>query len=234
MAETLGRIQTNLPVGSRAQRLLSSAKVHSPLRPLWAKHTIVIDWLRTNLTRPGTELASSRYALQRLRRLLHVPPARPESRSVLLISRAGDQLSGERSRILLNEDELVLSLRAVAADHGLRFDRFRASEETFEQTVAKFAAAKVIIGVHGAGLSNMLFSPVDCAVVELAMATPRHRDYMHLSQALDLNYWVGDVFVGNSLEKPVTANVSRVSATVAMALAVEPTRGESHSGAGGA
>jgi hypothetical protein len=49
--------------------------------------------------------------------------------------------------------------------------------------------SKVIIGVHGAGLSNILWARPDTIVIELLPITSGTLIYWHMSEALGLQYW---------------------------------------------
>ncbi|KAF4752628.1 hypothetical protein FOZ62_019502, partial [Perkinsus olseni] len=48
--------------------------------------------------------------------------------------------------------------------------------------------AAVVVGVHGAGLSNILFCKEGAAVVELGFANPLVWHYMYIAKALELRY----------------------------------------------
>jgi capsular polysaccharide biosynthesis protein len=41
-----------------------------------------------------------------------------------------------------------------------------------------FGRAAVVVGVHGAALTNILFARPGTAVVEIVLDTTRHRDFM--------------------------------------------------------
>lgn len=53
-----------------------------------------------------------------------------------------------------------------------------------------FSMANIIIGAHGAGLANIIFSSPSAAIIEIALETPRHRDYMHLTAAQGNSYYI--------------------------------------------
>lgn len=74
----------------------------------------------------------------------------------LYISR---RLAGRRR--VLNEEEVT----RVLAAHGV--ETVCLEEHTFAQQVQLCAEAELIIGMHGAGLANVVFQPVDGRVIEL-------------------------------------------------------------------
>jgi hypothetical protein len=55
-------------------------------------------------------------------------------------------------------------------------------------TIRLFASAAVIVGVHGAGLSHILFAQEHTQVVEIALPEPHAHYFQHLSAALGLGY----------------------------------------------
>ena len=65
-------------------------------------------------------------------------------------------------RVLLNEPELLkqLSIRG--------FKSLELSTFSFDEQVDLFAHAEAVVGVHGAGLSNLVFAPAGCLVIEIA------------------------------------------------------------------
>merc|ERR1712086_974009 len=53
-------------------------------------------------------------------------------------------------------------------------------------TVAAFAKARAVVGVHGGALANILFCPSDAVVFEIGFSTPFAGHYRHLAAALGL------------------------------------------------
>jgi hypothetical protein len=70
------------------------------------------------------------------------------------------------------------------------FDAVRTEEMTFAEQVALASRTEILVGVHGAGLTNMLFMPEGAHVVELA--NPRYPSpaFYALAAALGLRYWL--------------------------------------------
>ena len=81
-------------------------------------------------------------------------------------------------RRVLNEDELY---DAVAP---LGFERIVPGEMTAAQQIAEFSSARVILAAHGAGLTNMIFTPPGAAIVELTSTAIEH---MNLFRKLALS-----------------------------------------------
>ena len=76
----------------------------------------------------------------------------------LYISR-GDNTN---QRVLVNESKLLNRL----VSRGFR--SIELSKLSFDEQVDLFAHAEAVIGVHGAGLSNLVFAPAGCHVIEIA------------------------------------------------------------------
>ncbi|HEX2825413.1 MAG TPA: glycosyltransferase family 61 protein [Burkholderiales bacterium] len=86
-----------------------------------------------------------------------------------------------RMRRLVNEDALVEALARIgftAVDPGAL---------GFEEQVATFADARVIVGVHGAALTNVLFAPRGATFVEL-YTTVHQPFYAELAAAKGMRY----------------------------------------------
>jgi capsular polysaccharide biosynthesis protein len=60
---------------------------------------------------------------------------------------------------------------------------------SFLDTINLFSKAKIIIAPHGAGLTNMMFSPTGCNIIELMPYSDPNECYYHLSSMLDHNYY---------------------------------------------
>jgi capsular polysaccharide biosynthesis protein len=109
---------------------------------------------------------------------LHVPTIRPigeaieflrnifvelrnhptQTRSRLFISRADAHPQRVRIR---DEDKVYEALR------GEGFSRIVLSSLSFEEQVAIFANAEIVVAAHGAALTNMIFAPADCRLIEI-------------------------------------------------------------------
>ena len=80
-------------------------------------------------------------------------------------SAAGERIYISRrdaaTRRVVNEDEVVDFLKSQG------FEVVVAGKLPLSRQIAAFANAKVIVGPHGAGLSNMVFAPPGAKVIEL-------------------------------------------------------------------
>jgi capsular polysaccharide biosynthesis protein len=92
--------------------------------------------------------------------------------------------SGAAYRRIANEGDLV----PVLERHGVE----RVSMETFpfSEQVKLLGSADVLVGNHGAGLTNMLWMPPGARVLELRRGGDRENNcYFSLASALDLEYF---------------------------------------------
>lgn len=64
-------------------------------------------------------------------------------------------------RRILNEDEIFELFKAKG------FERYETSKMSVEEQIALFAQAEVVVGEHGAGLTNIMFCQQDTKVIEL-------------------------------------------------------------------
>lgn len=111
----------------------------------------------------------------------------------VLLSAYGESDQGEKiyisrchaaKRRIVNEDEVIRVLS------GFGFQTIYAENLSFAQQVQICSRARCIVSNHGAGLTNMLFTPEAGSVLEL-----RHREdrinncYFTLSSALNLKYF---------------------------------------------
>jgi hypothetical protein len=116
--------------------------------------------------------------IHELRRRLHASlGSSPGPRRRLLISR-GDAVE----RKIRNEAELLSAL------NDLGFERVMPGELSFADQARLFADAEVIVGPHGAGLTNILFAPPDCKVVELSIESHYSPSYLMIASILGQPY----------------------------------------------
>lgn len=86
-------------------------------------------------------------------------------------------------RRLLNEDEC---LAAVLRPMG--FEAYRLAELPFADQVRLFSGADVVVGVHGAGLTNLAFCRAGTRVLELAAACWHLPVFESIANERNLNY----------------------------------------------
>jgi hypothetical protein len=106
------------------------------------------------------------------------PERRASSGRRLYVSRGSAQ-----HRRLLNEDECV---NALAERFGV--ERVATSELPLADVIALFRGASLVVGPHGAGLTNAAFSPAHCPVVELAPDTFWDSIYAQLASVKGQRY----------------------------------------------
>jgi capsular polysaccharide biosynthesis protein len=103
----------------------------------------------------------------------YIPPSSPpvEQDTIVLIYRQ------EAQRSISNFEELYTGLK-----HRFPKEKFVVfGSMPFHDTVALFQGAKLIIGAHGAGLSNMLWAEKRTPVIEIFPATMANACYWHLA-----------------------------------------------------
>jgi hypothetical protein len=124
-------------------------------------------------------LPASRDEAGRLARLLrrHYGLGEPEGGGRMFLSRGNAKL-----RRLLNEDALT----EIAATEG--FARFQAHSGNHAEQVRAFGEADVIVAVHGAGLTNLLFARPGATIVEIFPEDCVKSTYLWLARRLGLNY----------------------------------------------
>ena len=87
-------------------------------------------------------------------------------------------------RHLVNEAEIVAVMRSCGFDHICLEDY------PFHEQVQLMSETKIIVGLHGAGLTNMLFMPPGGAVLELRLASDGHNNcFFALASALHHDYF---------------------------------------------
>lgn len=89
-----------------------------------------------------------------------------------------------RGRRLRNEHEA----EPVFSKYG--FETVFLEEKNFQEQICLLAQAEVVVAVHGAGLTNVLFMNPGSAVLELRHSGDAHNNcYFSLAGALELNYY---------------------------------------------
>eukprot|EP00798_Chlamydomonas_sp_ICE-L_P021392 gene21392-28347_t len=89
-------------------------------------------------------------------------------------------------RMVSNEAEIIASLKGAYPDEKVVV--FTGSDHSVTSTIELFRRAKVVVGMHGAGLSHMIFSAPGTAVVEFLFMYDPPMMFWHASGALGLRY----------------------------------------------
>jgi hypothetical protein len=93
-----------------------------------------------------------------------VAAAAGERNVVIYLPRGRDAHNG---RPVVNEAEVQAAVQAAAARHGLQFAVFeRNTLPTVADVLAFFGRARLLVGMHGGALYNMMFAPAGLDIVE--------------------------------------------------------------------
>jgi capsular polysaccharide biosynthesis protein len=91
--------------------------------------------------------------------------------------------STANSRRIVNESELIQMLRQFG------FKVLTMEKSTVLEQAAIMAAAKIVIAVHGAALTNLVFCSTGCRVIEIFPPRYVNPCYRGLCSLLNLDYW---------------------------------------------
>jgi capsular polysaccharide biosynthesis protein len=98
----------------------------------------------------------------------------------LFLSRRDNE--GTQGRVLANQIEIAAILDSMG------FTPYYAEDYTFDQQRNDFSAAEIVVGVHGAGLSNVVFMDRGATVVELMPKTEFKWHFALLASYCQINY----------------------------------------------
>ncbi len=119
--------------------------------------------------------ASIEWLRGRLARFME-PVTRAET--LLYVSR-----QDSRRHVLLNEPELTDALARLG------FETVVLSGMSLADQIRRFSRARVIVGGHGAGLTNIIFAPPQASIVEITNANLRHMgDFRVICKAMGMRY----------------------------------------------
>jgi hypothetical protein len=103
----------------------------------------------------------------------------------ILVPKVNVVLKRTNNRIIGNFEEMMTFLRNKYNNYEwIVFDDSEPKWKSMTNTIQLFSAAKLIIGAHGAGLSNMMFSSDKVKIIELHPTSCGNVCYWHLSHIL--------------------------------------------------
>ena len=147
----------------------------------------------------------------RLMRQALRPNGHPGHRTLLFVRR-------EQSRALSNHFDAEAALLRVARECGIRLEVRALGRGPLADDAAAFRAARVVVGVHGAGMANIVFCSDDASVVEIGYTNGMAMPEIYFDQArfLGLRYWA--VVGRGSYQGQVTVDIHTLSNTVSRAM----------------
>lgn len=87
-------------------------------------------------------------------------------------------------RHMINEEEII----SIMQKNG--FSIICASEMSLREQIILFSQAEILISIHGAGLSNMIWMPKQSKIAEIRLQNDEHNNcYFSLASALDIAYY---------------------------------------------
>ena len=187
------------------------------------KRLFTIDW-HGDQNMFNLETAGSRYALQKSQLYfsqLSLPKSKTpspteveENNLIIFVSRSpfrcGDKYGTEhfngaaKSRLIANHEQVVneIKVQIELAKHKYRLQIENGCSSMIE-TIRTWRKAHTIVGVHGAGLSNMIFTRSASSMnsvmasrvnlIEITPPEPAFRDYFHLAASLNMKLWVATI-----------------------------------------
>ena len=101
-------------------------------------------------------------------------------------------LSRTRSRLILNEDELLKQLGEAFDYKVIRIDLDNELDNSLESLIKLLSCTKLMLGMHGAGLVLAMFLPKNSNLIELfpyKIIPSYYEPYKQLARIYDLNYF---------------------------------------------
>jgi hypothetical protein len=187
----------------------ASAKIFS----FRARRLLVSSTLIREFAHPAH--CGSSWALDFVRDRLH-PPAPPAQTRRLFISR-----EDAASRQIRNWPEIA----PVLARHG--FEIFNVSAHSLPEQIAAFAAARIVVGVHGAGMTNVVFGRAGLRVLEILPALVASPAYWYLCAGMGLDY-TALIADDPELPRPDYANWGHHAEFISRDIVIDPVRLDAH------
>jgi Glycosyltransferase 61 len=157
---------------------------------------------------PGSEGRAPKWAIDFVREKLLPKKKSGATRKIYL------KRGNVTQRRILNEDSLVKLLSARG------FEIIDPDQLSIPRQAALMQEAKTVISAHGAALSNLVFAPENCTVIEIFSPDYFRTDCFYtLSDILNLNYWYivgtkpsdapwGDIIVPEEIMEQTLNNIS--------------------------
>ena len=99
-----------------------------------------------------------------------------------------DKIYIDRSDSLFNHCKIINSDEVWEFLKKKGFTKIKLTEMSFKNQIGLFNSANMIIGAHGAGLSNMIFSNPNTKVIEFQPENYSNKFFPRVSKINNLNY----------------------------------------------
>ena len=100
----------------------------------------------------------------------------------IYIDRSDSTSNVKHLRTIKNEDEVKNYLS------GIGFENVRLGEYSFKDQISIFENAEVIVGLHGAGFANIVFSKPNVKIIELKKRSHQGKEIENLAKSNNLSY----------------------------------------------
>jgi len=132
------------------------------------------ECILTHMSKSGVPAKSELQLIRNYMKEKNIIKFEPEELGIIIKRR------NERS--ILNFNKIVKHLENT----NIKWIVFE--ESSFSETIKLFSKCKYILAAHGAGLTNMLFAPEGCEIIELIPSSDPNECYHHLATCLNHNY----------------------------------------------
>lgn len=163
------------------QPLLAFFDIKNPIQPISApyRHLPQVDIIyEQSYIECG---APSPHKIDALRSIVMAKPDRPTETNVGILIRRK-----EVRRSIVNHDALLKLLKKKRPD----LEWFVFDSQPFMEAVALFSRTQIVVAPHGAGLTNMLFSPPNTRVIEIMPTQNPNLCYYHLAALLKFEHCI--------------------------------------------
>ena len=100
----------------------------------------------------------------------------------IYIDRSDSTSNVKHLRTIKNEDEVKNYLS------GIGFENVRLGEYSFKDQISIFENAETIVGLHGAGFANIVFSKPNVKIIELKKRAHQGKEIENLAKSNNLSY----------------------------------------------
>ena len=121
-------------------------------------------------------------------RFMQTISSSPNNKPTLVYSK---RIGGARS-VIDPANRIETMLKGWASKHGLTFVIFE-GKCSLEEQLALFQSCKILFGIHGAGFTNLLFTPPDCVMIEIPIHGNCNPLFQELSALMQRQHLVCDV-----------------------------------------